>query len=286
MGKRIYCIVTVLLIGVLTMADCSKKEMNCWWDGALYSENSNQQLDVALKLLDQVTFCEDEHVLDIGCGDGKISNIIASKVPRGRVVGIDPSESMINFACKQFNSDCLQFLVAKASNFSFAESFDTIVSFSALHWETDQQQALDNMFSALRPGGRLVLAIPGPNPALNLALKEAINDEEWAPYFSNYQSKGMVWSSEEYTHLLEKAGFSNAKIQTVQRTYVFSSEKEYLDFMHAMVPHLACIPCGQRGLFAKSVFKRVQRKMELPLGDSSHTPFTVKVLEIFAEKPK
>jgi trans-aconitate 2-methyltransferase len=79
------------------------------WDGSLYSQNSDFQFSRALKLISEHTFNGDELVLDVGCGDGKITVELANLVPRGRVLGTDFSADMISHAKLTHNVSNLEF---------------------------------------------------------------------------------------------------------------------------------------------------------------------------------
>ena len=68
------------------------------WNARDYHENSSMQRRLALELIDRLTLKGDEHALDIGCGDGKVTAELARRVPLGLVVGIDSSEEMVRFA--------------------------------------------------------------------------------------------------------------------------------------------------------------------------------------------
>jgi len=84
-----------------------------------------------------------ERVLEVGCGNGKVTAQIATRVPRGAVVGIDPSSEMIAFASKQFASTTypnLRFQTGDARNLPFRDEFDLVASFNALHWIPDQER--------------------------------------------------------------------------------------------------------------------------------------------------
>jgi trans-aconitate methyltransferase len=72
------------------------------WNAADYAANSAVQQTWARELIAQLQLRGDEHVLDVGCGDGKVSAEIAQTVPRGSVVGVDASPQMIEFARKTF----------------------------------------------------------------------------------------------------------------------------------------------------------------------------------------
>src|SRR5450755_305230 len=72
------------------------------WNAADYAANSVVQQTWARELIAKLKLRGDEHILDVGCGDGKVTAEIARAVPRGFVAGIDASAEMIGFARKAF----------------------------------------------------------------------------------------------------------------------------------------------------------------------------------------
>jgi trans-aconitate 2-methyltransferase len=99
------------------------KKKDTVWNAADYAANSVVQQTWARELIAQLQLRGDEHVLDVGCGDGKVSAEIAQAVPRGSVVGVDASPQMIEFAQKTF-SPCeisnLKFKICDARKISLA----------------------------------------------------------------------------------------------------------------------------------------------------------------------
>src|SRR5277367_6388290 len=79
-----------------------KKVGTAKWNAAEYAANSTVQQSWARELIAKLHLRGDEHVLDVGCGDGKVTAEIARAVPRGSVAGIDASAEMIGFARKTF----------------------------------------------------------------------------------------------------------------------------------------------------------------------------------------
>ena len=65
------------------------------WNPKDYHKNSSEQQKWGLELLNKIAFSGNERVLDIGCGDGKLTMEIANRVRHGSVLGIDKSEDMI-----------------------------------------------------------------------------------------------------------------------------------------------------------------------------------------------
>jgi trans-aconitate 2-methyltransferase len=88
------------------------------WDSQNYKENSDPQFEGAMSALVSYNFKKNESVLDIGCGDGKVTAEIAKLVPDGTVLGIDVSPNMIEFSKKNFSDiPNLSFQVADAAAF-------------------------------------------------------------------------------------------------------------------------------------------------------------------------
>jgi ubiquinone/menaquinone biosynthesis C-methylase UbiE len=76
---------------------------NYKWDAKDYSNFSSGQQKWGRELISKLSLKENDTVLDIGCGDGKITAEIAEQVPAGSVKGIDNSESMIKLASEKFH---------------------------------------------------------------------------------------------------------------------------------------------------------------------------------------
>ncbi len=68
------------------------------WQASDYAKQSTLQQVMAEEQLARLVLKGDERILDVGCGDGKITAEIAAKVPHGSVLGTDPSRDMIAFA--------------------------------------------------------------------------------------------------------------------------------------------------------------------------------------------
>src|SRR5205823_701256 len=106
------------------------------WDAAEYARRSSLQEAMAEEALALLHLEGSERVLDVGCGDGKITAQIAARLPRGAVTGVDSSQDMIAFALSHFAPALwpnLRFEVADARRLPFREEFDLVVSFNALH---------------------------------------------------------------------------------------------------------------------------------------------------------
>src|SRR5215470_12935798 len=107
------------------------------WDAADYAQISQLQHAMAEEVLSLLQLKGNEYVLDVGCGNGKITAEIAGRLRQGSVVGVDSSAEMIAFASQHFGLAAqpnLRFQVADARRLPFQQEFDLVVSFNAVHW--------------------------------------------------------------------------------------------------------------------------------------------------------
>src|SRR5207237_10157913 len=129
-----------------------------------------------------------ERILDVGCGDGKITAEIACRAARGSVVGVDPSRDMIGFAQSHFGPATrpnLRFEVADARCLPFQNEFDLVVSFNALHWIPEQDAALTSIHSAVISGGKVQLRLvaAGARKSLENVVEEIRRTSKRSVYF-------------------------------------------------------------------------------------------------------
>ena len=78
------------------------------WSAADYATNSKVQHAWARELIAKLKLQGNERILDVGCGDGKITAEIAQAIPKGETVGVDASPQMIEFAEKAYPSTKIQ----------------------------------------------------------------------------------------------------------------------------------------------------------------------------------
>src|SRR5262249_39372866 len=130
------------------------------WDAAGYAHISSLQKAMADEVVALLDLKVSQRILDVGCGEGKITAQILERARDGAVVGVDPSHDMIQFARTHFGgASRLQFQVADARSLPFQNEFDLVVSFNALHWIPDQGAALKSIHSALKSDGKAQLRL-------------------------------------------------------------------------------------------------------------------------------
>jgi trans-aconitate 2-methyltransferase len=234
------------------------------WNASEYNRRSAMQKWLADKSLTGLDLRGSERVLDVGCGDGKITAEIAERVPSGSVVGLDPSTRMVEFAREHFLADHpnLEFVVGDATRLAYCDAFDLVVSFNALHWVPDQAAALRCIRDAMRPTGRALLQLVslGARRSLEDVIEEARADPRWSRYFAGYHRPYLHLSPEEYRRLAETCGLRVDHVDVALEAWDFGSRAAFADFATVtFVEWTRRIPAAEHREFITDVLDRYRR---------------------------
>ncbi len=174
-----------------------------------------------------------EAILDIGCGDGELTQSLQEL--GCEVIGIDTSPSMIAMA----KNRGLEAYVMDGHDLPYRNQFDAVFSNAALHWLTQPEQVIQGAFSALKQNGRFVAEFGGKGniAALLQAMQDVFAEN---PDFGIFNMPWFFPSVEEYRQLLEHGGFHVDIIQLIPRlTPLKSGVAKWLEiFAEGIVSHL------------------------------------------------
>jgi len=205
------------------------------WNAAGYARISGLQQAMAAEAIDGLLLRGSERVLDVGCGNGKITAGIAARVPQGEVVGVDASTEMIAYASSHFGPAMqpnLRFEAADAKQLPFRDEFDLVVSFNALHWVRAQEEALRSIRTAMKAGGtaQLRMVYRGERKSIEDALEETRREERWAQYYKGFEDPYLHLTPEEYRGLAEASGFAVRSLRTTEKAWDFESREGFFAF--------------------------------------------------------
>ncbi|MDH5179539.1 MAG: methyltransferase domain-containing protein [Gammaproteobacteria bacterium] len=256
------------------------------WNAADYAAHSSAQFDWAQSLIREPALDGSESVLDIGCGDGRITRVIAAAVT-GLVIGIDHSSDMVNWATSQHHSDDgrLSFRQMDATQLEFAEEFDLVFSNAVLHWVRDHQAVLAGIQRSLKPAGRAVLSMGGKGNAPDIlpVVDELICKPQWQDYFTDFVFPYAFYGIEEYEQWLPPAGLQAKRIELVPKEMVHEDVNRLKGWIRTTwFPYTDRLPAGLRETFIDQLVRGYLQKY--PVDNQGRTHVRMIRLEVEAEK--
>jgi trans-aconitate 2-methyltransferase len=218
---------SIIRVGAATRVDMALTVRMTDWSGRDYAEVSGLQRTMITEALAALSCAPDDWVLDIGCGDGFLTRAIAEMAPRGGAVGADASPRMIAAAhdAAEPTASGPWFVVADARRLPFSAQFDAAVSFNALHWVLQQDEALGQIAAVVRPGGRVTIQMvcAGSRPSLEATAMKVCQSPSWAAWFDGFVAPFVHVEPDHFRELAESAGLAVAALVVVDREWDFGA---------------------------------------------------------------
>jgi trans-aconitate 2-methyltransferase len=223
------------------------------WDGTSYDRISGTMEALGLDVLDRLTLQGDEVVLDAGCGSGRITQALIERLPRGRVIAVDESASMIDAARRRLGPDA-DLRVADLLELELDEPVDAILSTATFHWIADHDRLFARLHAALRTGGRLVAQCGGEGniDILRAKAREVLAHEPYAHHFRDWRAPWNYAAPEPTRERLLGAGFTSAECWLTPAARQPEEPREFLSTI-VLGPHVQQLPADLREPFMDEV---------------------------------
>ena len=195
----------------MTPDEILQQEFNRWAEEGRGEEMEKHHLNITEQTLRRMELRPGERVLDLGCGAGWASRILARLVGdgpegHGQVVGVDISDEMIRRArAASRDFDNLMFVWGSAQQIPWEENFfDKVLSVESFYYYADQDRALHELFRVMAPRGRLFILI-------NL-YKDNPYSLRWV---EELKVPVQARSAAEYVELMKQHAFEDVEAQRV-----------------------------------------------------------------------
>lgn len=225
------------------------------WDARSYDRVADPQTRWGRAMLDRLPLLGDERVLDAGCGTGRVTELLAARLPRGRVIALDGSASMIEAARERLAGfgDRIEYVVADLSRpLPLEEPVDAMLSTATFHWVTDHDALFAHLALVLRTGGWLVAQCGGAgNIASVMRVLATVGDGWLGPvYFA---------SPMDTVRRLDAAGYVDIECWLSDESTRFEPGEPFEAFLRTVVlgAHLQRLPEGERDAFVRTVAERL-----------------------------
>lgn len=232
------------------------------WDASAYERVSEPQLAWGRTVLARIPLRGDETVLDAGCGTGRVTRLVAERVPRGRVIGVDASAAMVEEATRRLADLAPRVRVLRADllDLELDDPVDLVVSTATFHWVLDHERLFARLHDALRPGGRLVAQCGGDgNVAGVLAAADAVGSgPRYAAHLGDVPPRWTFPDPATTAERLRAAGFEEPRAWLEEAPALFPDREAVVEFLTTVVLrcHIDRLPPDLREPFVRDVAAR------------------------------
>jgi len=223
------------------------------WDGASYDRISGPMEALGRDVLGRLDLAGEETVLDAGCGSGRITEALIERLPRGRVIAVDQSPSMVDAARERLGA-AADVRVVDLLELDLDELLDAILSTATFHWIADHDRLFKRLRSALRPGGRLVAQCGGEGNITILRGKvlPLLSQAPYAEHFRDWKQPWNYAGADATRKRLIAAGFTSARCWLAPAPQEPGHPREFLATI-VLGPHVQQLPEDLRERFMDDV---------------------------------
>ncbi len=203
-------------------------------------------------VLDRLPLAGGETVMDAGCGSGRVTDLLLQRLPRGRVIAVDGSPSMVDVARERLApfGDRVEYVVADlGAPLPMAPgSVDAVLSTATFHWVPDHDALFRSLAAVLRPGGRLVAQCGGAGNIARVRAAIAATGDPW-------RGPWMFATPDETRERLEAAGFTEIETWLHPEPTPIAPGRPLREYLRTVVlgAHLDRRPADRRDAFVDAV---------------------------------
>ncbi len=219
------------------------------WDASSYDRVSDPQIAMARDVIDRLDLQGEERVLDAGCGTGRVTTLVAERVPEGHVIAVDGSEAMV----AETRRRGIEAFVSDLVELQLDEPVDAVLSTATFHWIEDHEALFARLFAALKPGGRLAAQCGGAGNIANVQVAiDAVDD----PAFRGWAGPWNYATPEQTRARLERVGFTDVWTWLQPWPVEPADPHEYFTTV-ILGSHLERLPGDEQAPFVDAVLKQM-----------------------------
>ena len=225
------------------------------WDASTYDRVADPMARWGAAVIERLPLHGDERVLDAGCGSGRVTELLADRLPDGQVVALDGSPSMIDAARQRLArfGDRIEYVVADlGAPLPIEGELDAILSTATFHWVPDHDVLFANLAGVTRPGGWLVAQFGGAGNIASIQRVLATIGDGWTgpAHFETVLAT---------TRRLDAAGYVDVDCWLTDEPTRFERGEPFETYLRTVVlgAHVERLPPGERDAFVHAVAEGV-----------------------------
>lgn len=213
------------------------------WNPEKYNEFKSLRYQPFFDLVSHIKDKPYMEVIDLGCGTGELTQLLAKQLTHPSLSGIDSSPEMLAEAHK-YNDEHIHFdLKSIEETLATGKKWDLVFSNAALQWVENHETLLPRIIASLHPEGQIAIQVPTQNENMLNQILLALGDEEpYAAALKHWKRLSPVLSLDDYTRILFKNG--GKKITVYQKVYPLIADNH--DNLYSFIAGSALVPYFER----------------------------------------
>jgi trans-aconitate 2-methyltransferase len=236
------------------------------WDAERYHRLAAPQEEWAREVLARLELRGDEAVLDAGCGSGRTTALLLERLPRGRVIAVDGSKSMVAAARETLSrfGERVEVVRSDLLEVEVPEPVDLVFSNAVFHWIADHERLFGRLHDALKPGGALVAQCGGEGNVeeWQRAVAAASRLPQFAPAFAGWRGPWNFAGAEETEARLRAAGFADVRCWLEGKTVQPGDPRQFVAVV-GLAAHHERLPPELREPFTDAVIAQLEGPLVL-----------------------
>jgi trans-aconitate 2-methyltransferase len=230
------------------------------WNPEIYNKFKDLRYKPFYDLMDFIKPAEALKAIDLGCGTGEQTSILAEKFKNIDFLGVDSSPEMLGKS-KSLETENLRFESAATEDIAASNrKWDLIFSNAALQWSDNHKALFPKLIALVNPKGQFAVQMPVQTEnLLNKILHELAGEEPFKSYFKGWRRDSPVLTIDQYAQIMFDGGLED--IQVLQKVYpIIAADHDTLyNFISgsALIPYMELLNEEQKILFTNTFKKRI-----------------------------
>lgn len=239
------------------------------WNSQQYLRFKTERTQPAIDLVNRINMDNPKRIIDIGCGPGNSTQVLASRYPNAYILGVDNSENMIETAKKNYPGLDFKICDVSVELSQFDSDFDIVFSNACIQWIPDHKNLIKELLCLLNKNGVLAVQIPmNSEEPIHRIISEMATSEKWKEYFTD-PSVSYTLSQGEYFDILSELSEDFGIWETIY-CHDMKSHNDILEWYRAtgLRPYLEVLPDDKKNEFECDIMENlIQRYPKQKNGD-------------------
>ncbi|MDA3892166.1 MAG: methyltransferase domain-containing protein [Salinivirgaceae bacterium] len=252
------------------------------WNPTSYLKFNKERLLPSIDLLARIDMDKPLKIIDIGCGPGNSTQVLAQKWPEAYILGVDKSPSMIEKAKTDFPNQ--QWSVLDLEKEEINDRYDVIFSNATIQWIPEHFKLFSKFKNALNPNGIVAIQLPlFTAMPLGKSIYEISKRDQWNNQIGNVSDVFTIHNPSIYYDFLSEL-FPKVEIWETHYTHIFEAHQFIFDMIHStgLRPYLNALNTPEEKVaFENSVLESINK--DYPAQKNGNVLFPFKRLFLIAK---